>query len=568
MSEGKAPELNRRFHRFLHVRQDAILKGWTERVRLEIPTKRLPPSVAAGCLPAILAAITDWVEAIQSGKSAAIVDKHHVAACDRLATILSMDQIAQIYAQLRSTLLELWQRELGPSMLVDEVEQLDSALGHLFSESVVRLEGRRERMLAVLERSSAATLGNVELDTFLRDFGRVLQQANAAIDFVAVLLREGEELRARLTVGVANGVRSKFRIDERLARKIATDQTSLSFSEMPAALDEVRDVLVPVGTRALHAVPLVREESLLGVVYVGSSFALNFSEDDKLFIRTMASRAATVIFQVQLLSERDRAEGERERLLMEARRAVRAREDLLAIVSHELRNPLSTIVLGATEIQRAAGEGGPEARSRKQADAIVRAAGQMTRLVSDLLDLSRIEAGQLLPLEKARWDGAELARQAVEAFEPLANARHLRLETDFGPDPCELSCDGDRIQQVLSNLIGNALKFTREGGVITAGARSLGQEIVFSVADTGEGIPADQLSQIFEPYWQAKAARKGVGLGLSVAQAIVEAHRGRIRVTSALGQGSTFMFTLPAADTTDSANHQTGLLAEAGYKHQ
>src|SRR6266850_2363255 len=521
MSEGKAPELNRRFHRFLHVRQDAILKGWTERVRLEIPTKRLPPSVAAGCLPAILAAITDWVEAIQSGKSAAIVDKHHVAACDRLATILSMDQIAQIYAQLRSTLLELWQRELGPSMLVDEVEQLDSALGHLFSESVVRLEGRRERMLAVLERSSAATLGNVELDTFLRDFGRVLQQANAAIDFVAVLLREGEELRARLTVG-ANGVRSKFRIDERLARKIATDQTSLSFSEMPAALDEVRDVLVPVGTRALHAVPLVREESLLGVVYVGSSFALNFSEDDKLFIRTMASRAATVIFQVQLLSERDRA----------------------------------------------AGEGGPEARSRKQADAIVRAAGQMTRLVSDLLDLSRIEAGQLLPLEKARWDGAELARQAVEAFEPLANARHLRLETDFGPDPCELSCDGDRIQQVLSNLIGNALKFTREGGVITAGARSLGQEIVFSVADTGEGIPADQLSQIFEPYWQAKAARKGLGLGLSVAKAIVEAHRGRIRVTSALGQGSTFMFTLPAADTTDSANHQTGLLAEAGYKHQ
>jgi signal transduction histidine kinase len=172
----------------------------------------------------------------------------------------------------------------------------------------------------------------------------------------------------------------------------------------------------------------------------------------------------------------------------------------------------------------------------------------MARLVDDLDDLSKIEAGKLLFVAKEPRDGRELVRQSVETFGPLVRARKLTVKMELGREPCRLWCDGDRIQQILSNLIGNALKFTREGGKISTRTRRAGDEIVFSVQDTGTGIAADQLAHVFKPYWQAKPTRKGLGLGLSVAKAIVDAHGGRIWVESIVGQGSTFSFALPTAE--------------------
>jgi signal transduction histidine kinase len=244
----------------------------------------------------------------------------------------------------------------------------------------------------------------------------------------------------------------------------------------------------------------------------------------------------------------DKADAEREKLLTEAKGAIRAREDLLSIVSHDLRNPLSAMILNATQIGRSAPENGPGPRIRKYAQAILSAADQMSRLVSDLLDLSKIEMGKVLPIEKRRWDGSDLARQALETLEPLANSLRLTLELDLPSGACALYCDGDRVSQVLSNLIGNAMKFTREGGSIVVQTRKSGREIIFSVRDTGTGIPADQLPHLFEPYWQARATRKGIGLGLSVSKAIVQAHGGRIWVESTVGRGSAFYFALPSAE--------------------
>ncbi|HXN40464.1 MAG TPA: HAMP domain-containing sensor histidine kinase, partial [Myxococcaceae bacterium] len=223
-------------------------------------------------------------------------------------------------------------------------------------------------------------------------------------------------------------------------------------------------------------------------------------------------------------------------------------EDLLSIVSHDLRNPLSAIILTATQIARTAAAKKPGSRMRKRTDGIRRAAAQMARLVDDLDDLSKIEAGKLLLIAKEPRDGRELVRQSVDTFGPLARARKLTLKMDLGRDPCRLWCDGDRIQQILSNLIGNAVKFTREGGKITARTRRVGDQIVFSVVDNGTGIPADQLAHVFKPYWQAKPTRKGLGLGLSVAKAIVDAHGGGIWVESTVGRGSTFSFALPATE--------------------
>ena len=254
-------------------------------------------------------------------------------------------------------------------------------------------------------------------------------------------------------------------------------------------------------------------------------------------------RTAELARLVTLEDER-KAQAQR---LVEAQRAVDAREDLLSIVSHDLRNPLSTVVLCASMIRRMAPHDEQGKATQKQAAAILRAAGQMNRMVSDLLDLSRIETGTPLSVELARRDGVAIVREAVESLSPLAHSRQLKLEGRLPDAPLQLMCDVDRIQQVLSNLVGNAIKFTKEGGTIEVEVSQVGAEIVFSVQDTGVGIASQSLPHIFDAYWQVETTRKGIGLGLAVAKAIVEAHDGRMWAVSEEGRGSTFFFALPAA---------------------
>ena len=241
---------------------------------------------------------------------------------------------------------------------------------------------------------------------------------------------------------------------------------------------------------------------------------------------------------------RREAETQRDR----AERAVRAREDLLAIVSHDLRNPLGVVLLAAKQVERHADASAAGQRVRSAAESILAAAHRMTRLVGDLLDLAKLEAGQTLPLDGEIADVGEVTRRATELLEPLARTRHLTLDARVSGQTAAL-CDRGRVEQVLSNLIGNAMKFTREGGAIHVEARRAGSDVLVSVSDTGIGIPHDEGSHVFEPYWQAGPQKKlGVGLGLSISKAIVDAHGGRIWVESEVGRGSTFYFTLPATD--------------------
>jgi signal transduction histidine kinase len=220
-------------------------------------------------------------------------------------------------------------------------------------------------------------------------------------------------------------------------------------------------------------------------------------------------------------------------------------------------------MLAAAHAARLAGSDKGEQRIRKNMETIARLGEQMTRLIKDLLDLAKTEAGHLLAVDRKRQDGVDLVRQAIVALEPLAVASQLKLLGDLPGEACPTVCDPNRIQQVFSNLIGNAIKFTPEGGAVTVRARRAGGEIVFSVTDTGTGIPADQIPHLFDPYWQATERRGlGVGLGLSVAKAIVLAHGGRIWVESEPGRGSTFFFALMAADeavdVVREKSHRTG----------
>ena len=169
----------------------------------------------------------------------------------------------------------------------------------------------------------------------------------------------------------------------------------------------------------------------------------------------------------------------------------------------------------------------------------------MNRLIQDLLDTTRMETGSL-PIEPARVPAAQIVLGSEESHKALVASGSLQLRVELPPELPDVWGDRDRLFQVFENLLGNAAKFTPAGGRITVGARPGEKEIVFWVADTGEGISAADVPRLFDRFWQArKGERRGAGLGLAIAKGIVEAHGGRIWVDSAPGQGSTFAFTVP-----------------------
>ena len=226
----------------------------------------------------------------------------------------------------------------------------------------------------------------------------------------------------------------------------------------------------------------------------------------------------------------------------EAEAAVATRDLLLAIVSHDLRSPLSVIVTSAAVLQRTTIGGTAGEHVDQSAQMILRSAARMERLIADLLDLAQIQAGRLA-VDRVLHDVAVLIRDCVEMMKPLAATRNLEGMTSAG---LHVRCDRDRVLQILSNLVGNAIKFTPEGGSITIEAHPDAHEVRFSVRDTGRGIPEEELPRIFDRFWQAaRKNRAGIGLGLSIAKGLVEAHGGRLSVESRLGAGTTFFFTLP-----------------------
>lgn len=228
------------------------------------------------------------------------------------------------------------------------------------------------------------------------------------------------------------------------------------------------------------------------------------------------------------------------------RRAVQSRDEVLRVVSHDLREPLQCIALTAQQLGEA-GSAGPELPAlHKAVDRILRASESMARLIDDLLDIASIEAGRL-GLRPAALRADVLLRDSLDAHQAQAESRKVVLSLAAAP-PVTIAGDHGRILQVLSNIIGNALKLMPGGGVITMSATDDGDAVRFTVADSGPGIDPEHVARVFEPFWQGGPPdRRGRGLGLTIARAIVEAHGGRIWLDSELGRGTTVSFTLPKA---------------------
>lgn len=226
-----------------------------------------------------------------------------------------------------------------------------------------------------------------------------------------------------------------------------------------------------------------------------------------------------------------------------AERANRMRDDVLAVVAHDLRNPLHTLQLSAAAMAEPTMS--QEARTR-QAELIYRAVESMDHLIGELLDIGRIESGSF-PISRAPEVLSDLLDESMAMFQPQAAARGIQLTREDSAELGMIMCDRDQLARVLSNLIGNAVKFTNPHGSVTVRAGRSQDVIHVSVKDTGPGMPADDLAHVFDRFWQADRTRRfGTGLGLVIAKGIVESHGGRIEAESTVGRGSCFRFSLPA----------------------
>lgn len=225
--------------------------------------------------------------------------------------------------------------------------------------------------------------------------------------------------------------------------------------------------------------------------------------------------------------------------------ALLARDDFLAMVSHDLRSLLGGIALQAALLGRHAARGGRDEVVLRSADSLQRLVARMNRLIGDLIDVASIEAGRL-SVQPERDDVLRLLRDAMEAFQPVASAQGVALTCSVTSRPMAARFDYDRILQVLANLLSNALTFTPEGGRILLHVEPDGEMVRFSITDTGSGVPSGQEQAIFERFAQGpQGSQKGLGLGLFISRCIVEAHGGTIWLERTSPEGSTFCFTLP-----------------------
>ncbi|HEY7236961.1 MAG TPA: ATP-binding protein [Gemmatimonadaceae bacterium] len=294
---------------------------------------------------------------------------------------------------------------------------------------------------------------------------------------------------------------------------------------------------------SLLVVPLRHNGDVIGTLGVASAGGRRqFRESSLRFGRALGDLAAVALHRAEALDNERRARAE-------AESAVRTRDEVVSIVSHDLRNPLMAILGSADLLLELISEPGHETE-RTQLATLKHAADSMNRLIRDLLDVTRLESGPL-PVERKHLNLVDVVDEVVGMFQLSVRARHVTVQREAPQQLPVIYGDRDRLAQALSNLVANAVKFTPEGGQVKVSVEVRADGVYACVRDTGPGIPPDQIPHLFDRFWQAsRNDGRGLGLGLFIVKAIVEAHDGSVHVHSVLNEGSTFCIQLPRADVT------------------
>ncbi len=422
-------------------------------------------------------------------------------------------------------------RMIGSAVDITE-RKLEEQAQRFIAQASALLETSLDQdvILNGLARLAVPTLADYCLIDVLQESGGLQRIAKAHFDPAKeALLRATEAQSAEPDADVDADVDLAYRV-VRGRQPVLVRECSDSALDALKIASSHREALRRLATTSFMIVPLLTREQVLGAITLGAGDSgRHYDLMDLLTAEQLAQRAARTI--------------DNGRLYDHAQRAIRARDEVLAVVSHDLRNPLSTISLSASLLLDESTE--RRAQPSRFLGVIKRSADQASTMIKNLLDISSIEAGHF-SVNRSREDVAELMRQAHEFLAPLAEKKSIHLEWATPEEHLPLSADASQLHRVFSNLVGNAIKFTPEGGVVTVRADEMDGELQFSVSDNGPGIAADALPHVFDRFWQGrKGDRRGAGLGLSIVRGIVEAHGGRIWVESQLGSGTTFRFTIP-----------------------
>ncbi|HVT38672.1 MAG TPA: PAS domain-containing sensor histidine kinase [Gemmatimonadaceae bacterium] len=318
------------------------------------------------------------------------------------------------------------------------------------------------------------------------------------------------------------------------------------------------DHVAGFGRSPVNARTMADRREISGVRKDGTEFP---AEAAIAHVQTSEGLAYSVVLRD--ITERRRIEAVSAQLVRDLQSALAARDEVLGIVSHDLRNPVNAVKMLSSAILRPDAHGDLPPEVKEYASTMVRAAEQMDALIQDLLDVTRIESGRLQILPQA-IPLATLVTRTFETLAPLAAEEGVALRSAIPGGLPPVDVDAGRVMQLLSNLVGNAIKYTPQGGSVTLSALRERDVLRVLVADTGVGILADELPRVFDRFWQSKRTnRSGAGLGLTIARGIVRGHGGRIWMESTPGEGTRVYFTLPiVADDDALAANLNGLPAD------
>lgn len=402
---------------------------------------------------------------------------------------------------------------------------------------------RAAMILERLQRVADAALLPLALDEVLEALlQRVCDELEVDAAVFLVRDRERDVLIVRASTGFdeESGRPVEVPFGQGFTGQIAVEQRPIVIEDVAAASEHSPDLRLKA-IRSLAGVPLLAEGHLVGVLEVGARRSRRFTDQDVTLLRLAGDRAALAISR-GLATEAERLARE------QAEETNRAKDEFLAVLSHELRSPLNAMVSWLTILRQKRDDPKTFAKATEVLDRSVRL---LTQLVNDLLDVSRIVSGKLALVSTA-VDFSKVVTAGVELIQPTVEARGLRIGWNAPPDAMPIQGDPQRLQQVVGNLLNNAVKFTGAGGAIDIDLRRVGSVMRLEVTDSGQGIDAALLPFIFERFRQAdySSGRRhgGLGLGLAIVRHVVERHGGRVTAASrGLGRGATFTVELPLA---------------------
>jgi signal transduction histidine kinase len=426
------------------------------------------------------------------------------------------------------------------AIAIDNVRLLDE-LRHRTDEL-----GRSVSELRALGEVSQAVNSTLDLKTVLSTIvGKAVQLSGTEAGAIYGYDEQAHEFRLRATYGMDQAL-----IDALTQRHIGLDEPNVAAAltqREPTqvadlreeAASELNEIILRAGYRARMVAPLLRGEDIVGMLVVRRRTPGEFPQNTVDIIKTFAAQSALAIQNARLFHEIE----DKSRQLEEASEH---KSQFLANMSHELRTPLNAI-LGYTELMSEGAYGEPSEEMMGVLKRLEANGRHLLGLINDVLDLSKIEAGQLV-LELSEYSVQDIAQTVRSTLEPLATDKKLAFNVEVAPKLPSGRGDGRRLTQVLINLVGNAIKFTDTGEVAIKAEANNGSFFV-SVRDTGPGISAADQAKLFQELQQADNAitkkKGGTGLGLAISKRIIEMHGGKIWVESQPGQGSTFAFTLP-----------------------